>query len=824
MRRSLRKNYVGLLSLLILLPAIAWGVIDFKSETVKGVFVGNLTGNVTGNVTGNADTATALAANPSDCGADTYATTIAASGALTCATVTNAGLAGSIAAAKLIGTDIATVGTITSGTWNGSVIDIARGGSNNGSLGVTAGGVLYTDGSKLMNAGAGSQGQFLQSNAASAPTWVAPPSGSGINMLNSSNPKAEDGVSSPWTETGGGTLTVTSTAANVGNGTYSFSYDASANTDHADSPAVSIPSGLYGNNCLLEFRYKGFDSNITFKVTDGSNTIASQTLSAAATAYTLMQINFACPSSGTLQMQVYAAGDAAIGYWDEVHLGSATNIGSTVVVTQWASFTPTLSWVSNTTSAGYWRRVGDQMEVELYLTTTGAPTSANLTLTIPNSQTIDTAKMNGQTTNFSLGVLSILDSGNTHFQGRVGYASSTTVQMDVTKVDATYAAVADPITQAVPMTWANGDRLHATFSVPISGWGNGTVISDQTVRTPTQQILTNGSSATYTRPAGVTHIRVRAVGAGGGGAGTGTGTSGGAGGATINTSFACTGFTTIAANAGTGGSNGAGGSTPGSGGSGSGPSGALIINGQTGGPRGDGTIETNQGGDGAASPLGNYGPGGELNGGNGTAATGYGAGGGGGSSKSGGSLPMAGGGGGSGAFVEAWLISPPSTCTYTVSNAGGTGGSAGTSGTSGGNGAPGVIIVDEFYGMNAPVMIGQNTQYDCTFSSSPAGWSGQYCFVIPYITSGGNWRMRFNFAGTKTSGNNAQWVMTGITSRSEGRQAITCNDDSGGSAPNNNFFEDSDTASRFQASFASAQTAVNCSGDVALGSKPTFVP
>lgn len=63
-------------------------------------FSGPLTGNVTGNVsgssgstTGNAATATALAANPSDCSSDTYATAIDASGNLSCAAVTDAGLA-----------------------------------------------------------------------------------------------------------------------------------------------------------------------------------------------------------------------------------------------------------------------------------------------------------------------------------------------------------------------------------------------------------------------------------------------------------------------------------------------------------------------------------------------------------------------------------------------------------------------------------------------------------------------------------------------------------------------------------------------------------
>lgn len=49
---------------------------------------------------------------------------------------------------------------------------IANGGTNNASLAVTAGGVLYTDGSKVVNVGAGTSGQTLQSNGAGAPTWA----------------------------------------------------------------------------------------------------------------------------------------------------------------------------------------------------------------------------------------------------------------------------------------------------------------------------------------------------------------------------------------------------------------------------------------------------------------------------------------------------------------------------------------------------------------------------------------------------------------------------------------------------------------------------
>ena len=70
------------------------------------------------------------AANPA-CHALSGDITMNASGvtAIGAGKVTNSMLAGSIAASKLIGTDIATVGTITSGVWNGTTIAVANGGT-----------------------------------------------------------------------------------------------------------------------------------------------------------------------------------------------------------------------------------------------------------------------------------------------------------------------------------------------------------------------------------------------------------------------------------------------------------------------------------------------------------------------------------------------------------------------------------------------------------------------------------------------------------------------------------------------------------------------
>lgn len=68
--------------------------------TASGNFIGNLVGNVTGSVTGNADTATALAATPTACGANQYASAIAASGNLTCAQVGFSQLSGTASIAQ----------------------------------------------------------------------------------------------------------------------------------------------------------------------------------------------------------------------------------------------------------------------------------------------------------------------------------------------------------------------------------------------------------------------------------------------------------------------------------------------------------------------------------------------------------------------------------------------------------------------------------------------------------------------------------------------------------------------------------------------------
>ena len=91
-------------------PAItlSLGAITPSSVAAVGAVSGsNLSGTNTGdqtNITGNAGTATALATDPADCTAGQYATSIAASGALTCSSVALSDVAGAVGGAAVLAT------------------------------------------------------------------------------------------------------------------------------------------------------------------------------------------------------------------------------------------------------------------------------------------------------------------------------------------------------------------------------------------------------------------------------------------------------------------------------------------------------------------------------------------------------------------------------------------------------------------------------------------------------------------------------------------------------------------------------------------------
>lgn len=538
---------------------------------------------------------------------------------------------------------------------------------------------------------------------------------SGINILSEYNPGGEDGTTY-WSETGGGTLTTTSTAANVGNGLAGFSYDASANADYVESDARAIPSGLYGAYCLAETYYKGFDTSIKFQVTDGSNVLASRDLTAA-TGFQKLQLNFICPTSGNLTFRFTATGNAAIGYWDQVHLGSATNVQSEVIITSPESWTPTGTWSANTTYTGKKWRVGNMGFYEVKIALAGAPTSATLTVNMPSGEVIDTAALadSAETENTFSSNVQFFDNGTDFYHGHVTIGSTTSIVKPRVFGAAGSFANSAGVTQASPYTFASGDVIVMRWSAPIVGWQALTPSITSPANMPTRQVFLSGTAATYTTPAGVSHIRVRMVGGGGGGGGTGSASMTAGGNGTASTF----GTALLSAGGGTGGPVGSGaGGAGGTSSLGTGPVGLALTGGPgTGGGATTGGSGANyiQSASGGSGCFGGGGGGGQANGAGlaGTTNTGGGGGGGGNGNTSGNN----GAGGGSGGCIDALIIAPLATYTYTV-GAAGTAGGAGTGGFAGGAGGTGLILVEEFYSARASIVLGNPTVQKFTSGSA----------------------------------------------------------------------------------------------------------
>lgn len=140
-------------------------------------------------------------------------------------------------------------------------------------------------------------------------------------------------------------------------------------------------------------------------------------------------------------------------------------------ITPWVVYTPTGSWVSNTTYTGKWRRVGDTMEVQFKIACSGAPTSAAPTLHLPSTTFIDTAKVLGTTASESPidGTILINDAGNAVYSGRVLYNTITSVSLR-SQDDAANGTVLSGMSETAPITFGSGDYIQGFFKVPISGW------------------------------------------------------------------------------------------------------------------------------------------------------------------------------------------------------------------------------------------------------------------------------------------------------------------------------------------------------------------
>jgi hypothetical protein len=265
---------------------------------------------------------------------------------------------------------------------------------------------------------------------------------------------------------------------------------------------------------------------------------------------------------------------------------------------------------------------------------------------------------------------------------KIGFTNTTTATLNVDGIG------------AVTIKYANGNPLvagaltagyYAQFLYDGTNWillssGGGPLAS-----LPTKQVFTgSGTSGTYTLPANVRWIRVRAVGSGGGG-GAGVAGSDGA-----NTTFGGS----IIAGGGKGGAAGGLG-LPGGGVGGTAAGGSINI---PGGGGQSGTAADNSASAGVGGAGGNsaFGGGGRATYGAGQAGATNSGGGGAGGASVGGTEAAGGGGGGAGGYVEDIITSPATTYAYAIGAVGAGKAALGNVFASAAGGA-GIIIVEEFY-------------------------------------------------------------------------------------------------------------------------------
>lgn len=144
----------------------------------------------------------------------------------------------------------------------------------------------------------------------------------------------------------------------------------------------------------------------------------------------------------------------------------------------WTSYTPTIDLTGGaTTGVGFWRRVGDSIEVRADFTFTTVFTGGTPETNIPTGLTFDTAKIPGTEVGATVPVLGMAhcyDVGSDVYVASAIYASTTGVvcriYIDDAGTSSGYVATANAISTTNPFTWANNDRMLFYYTAPVTGW------------------------------------------------------------------------------------------------------------------------------------------------------------------------------------------------------------------------------------------------------------------------------------------------------------------------------------------------------------------
>jgi hypothetical protein len=141
--------------------------------------------------------------------------------------------------------------------------------------------------------------------------------------------------------------------------------------------------------------------------------------------------------------------------------GVVNMVNDDKLISDWTAYTPTVANLPGTPT-GYYRRVGTNVEIQVYMVATGAATGT-ITASIPSGLTIDTTSQLANSAMTAVGTAAAAIASGNNYIGSVQVISSTTLRVSTNGSNTTWNATNPP-------TWANNSNFNLTASVPVNEW------------------------------------------------------------------------------------------------------------------------------------------------------------------------------------------------------------------------------------------------------------------------------------------------------------------------------------------------------------------
>ena len=209
------------------------------------------------------------------------------------------------------------------------VLAISNGGTNNGSLSVAGGQVVYTDGTKLAATAAGTADQFLKSAGSGAPTWSA------ITLSNTTSVTGTLGISN-----GGTNATATPTNGGVSYGTGSAYAFTGAGTGNSVLLSTGAGAPIWGAVVLSSANSVTGTLGIS---NGGTNSTATPTAGGAVYGTGSAYAITAAGTAGSVLMSTAAGAPV----WQQITLSNTNSVSGTLAIANGGTNAAAANFTSN---------------------------------------------------------------------------------------------------------------------------------------------------------------------------------------------------------------------------------------------------------------------------------------------------------------------------------------------------------------------------------------------------------------------------------------------------------------------------------------------